>query len=104
MTVPSGTGIIRSGVKFLRAAVAAVLRDEFFARAEVEERVFALVDDENDVAAVAAVAARRSAVRDVLLAVERDASVAAVARLYIYFNVIVKICHYYSLTFNIIFK
>ena len=83
-------------VEFLRAAVAAVLRDEFFARAEIEERVFALVDDENDVAAVAAVAARRPAVRYVLLAVERDAPVAAVARLYVYFDVIVKICHVFT--------
>ena len=43
----------------------------------VEQRRLALVADEDDVASLAAVAARRAAEGDVLLAAERDAAVAA---------------------------
>ena len=105
---PVGDGNNKIGgvcaVEFFRAAVAAVLRNEFFARAEIEQGVLALVNYENDVSAVAAVAARRTAVRYVFFAVKRNASIAAVARLNVYFDVIVKICHSYTPILCISFK
>ena len=65
------------------AAVLAVRGAEVLLIAEVGERVKSLVDRENHVAALAAVAAVRTSVGHIFLGVKRGAAVAAVARLYI---------------------
>ena len=62
--------------------VAAALAAEFAVVAEGQERVQVLGGLQHDVAAVAAVAARRAAPRDVLLPAEGNAAVAAVAGLH----------------------
>ena len=66
-------------VLVLAAPVLATLGLEPARQRHVEERRLAGVAHEDDVAALAAVASRRAAVRDVLLAPERDAAVPAVA-------------------------
>ena len=68
----------------------AVLCAEMLFELELRKVVEIFVGEEYDVAAVAAVPAVGSAVRDVLFAMERDGSVAAVARLYEYLDVIQK--------------
>ena len=67
-----------------------VLCDEFTAVFEVQKRVLTLVNDKNDIAAFSAVAAVRSAVRNILFPVERHAAVSAVAGLDIDFYFIKK--------------
>lgn len=62
--------------------MASALRPELAIVAIAQQRVVVGVRLEINVAAVAAVAARRAAARDVLLPAERHAAVAAVARLY----------------------
>ena len=63
-------------MKFACLAVAAVCRDELFAVAEIEQGICALVDNENDIAAVTAVAAVGTAVGNVLFAAEGNTAVA----------------------------
>ena len=69
-------------------AVASALCGVFRVEAEMHQRVVALAGFHDDVAATAAVAARRAAARDILLAPECEASVAAVASLYTNFGFI----------------
>src|SRR6185312_6156515 len=69
-------------------AVASTLRRVFRIEAEVYQRVVTLAGFHDDVAAAAAVTARRASARDVLLAPEGEASVAAVAGLYANFGFI----------------
>ncbi len=61
-------------------SVASALRFVFRIEAEVHQRIVALAGLHDDVAALAAVSARRAAARDVLLPAEGHAAVAAVAR------------------------
>ena len=61
----------------------AVLGDEFSAIFKIEQGVFSLVDGENNVAALSAVAAVGAAVGNVFFTVERNASVSAVTCCYI---------------------
>ena len=61
--------------------MASALRLVFRIEAEVHQRVVALARFHDDVAALAAVAARRAAARHILLPAEGHAAVAAVARL-----------------------
>src|ERR1019366_700828 len=58
------------------ATVLAALAFQCALQGDVEQGRLALVADEDDVASLAAVAARRTAERDVLLPAERDAAVA----------------------------
>src|SRR6185437_10791565 len=69
-------------------SVASALRRVFRVEAEVHQSVVALAGFHDDVAATAAIAARRAAARDVLLAPESEASVAAVTGLYANFGFI----------------
>ena len=68
-------------VLVLDVAVLAVLRLELAVIAEIEQGIHVLVHDEDDVAAAAAVTARRASLRDELLAAERRLAVTAIARL-----------------------
>ncbi len=72
------------------AAVAAVhgLKHTFIP--EIHQRTHAFVADEHNVAALAAVAAVRSAVRNIFCAVKRNHAVAAVAALYMDFHPVYK--------------
>ena len=63
-------------------AVAAAIGFEFAVVAVAQKRVVVRICFDVDIAAVPAVAAGRSAARDVLLPAKRDAAIAAIARLY----------------------
>ena len=78
-------------MEFLPGSISAVLRHEAVLEAVGKQGVGIPIHAEHDVAAVAAVAAGGAAVRDVLLSVEGDGTVAAVACLYIYLDVIKEI-------------
>jgi hypothetical protein len=69
-------------------AVAAAIGFEFAVVAVAQQRVVVGIGFEVDAAAVAAIAAGRSAARNVFFAAERDAAVAAVAGLYEDFGLI----------------
>ena len=71
-------------------SVAAVFRYELMPIFECKQGVRAGINTENNVSAVSAVTTVRAAVRNVLLASERDRTVSTVARFYIYFYVIYK--------------
>ena len=73
-------------VELLALTVATVFGNELAMVTEVKERGRTAIHTEHDVAAVAAVAARRAASRHVLFAVERHSTVAAIARLYVNFG------------------
>ena len=68
----------------LALTVRARSRDVLALISEVHQRGHVVVDNENDIAALAAVAAVGTARSDILLAVERDGAVAAVSGLYRY--------------------
>lgn len=72
-------------VELASRTVAAVLCDKFALVAEGKQRVAAGIDAEDDAAALSAVAAVGSAVRDVFFTPEGHGSVAAVAGFYIDF-------------------
>ena len=78
-------------VEFLPGSVSAVLCHEAVLETVGKQGVGIPIHAEHDVAAVAAVAAGGAAVRDVLLPVEGDGTVAAVACLYVYLDVIKEI-------------
>ena len=76
---------------FVRAfAVTSALRFVFRIETEVHQRVVALAGFHNHVAALAAVAAGRSAARNELLAAKRHAAVSAAARIHPNFSLIDK--------------
>ena len=64
-------------------AVTAALGFMLGVEAEVQQRILVLVGDQVDVAAAAAIAAARPSARDELLPPERQAAIAAVARLHV---------------------
>ena len=72
-------------VELASRAVAAGKRDKFALVAESKQSIAAGVNAENNVSAPSAVAAVRSAVRDVFFTSEGDGSVTAVSRLDVYF-------------------
>ncbi|MPM78953.1 hypothetical protein SDC9_125968 [bioreactor metagenome] len=77
-------------MKFFRHSVFAVFGKKFMTIFEFYKCILALFNLENDASAVSAVAAAGSALGDIFFAVESDASVSAVAGLYIYITFIYK--------------
>ena len=90
MTVPSFNHKVVSAFPraVFRRALTAVFGKKVLFKFEIDKRIALFVGNKNDTAAVAAVAAVRSAVRHKLFAVKTDSSVAAVACLYENFYVI----------------
>jgi hypothetical protein len=86
-------------VKLAALAVAAILGYKLVAVFEGEKCVTALVNTEDDIAAVSAVSAVRTAVRNVFLSVKGNCSVAAVSCLYVYSYIIYK--HIFTSKFQI---
>ena len=84
--------VCRFAVELRVFAVIAVLRYEFSAVFEVQKGVYAFVNDESDVAAVASVASVGAAPCDIFFTVERNAAVTAVTGFYINFYVVDKHC------------
>ena len=87
-----------SSVKFRFHTVAAVRSDVFFSVTEVKQGVLALFYNKNYIAAVAAVAAVGTSVRNIFFPVNRNTAVTAVAGFYVYLHMIIKICHMFILS------
>ena len=87
-----------SSVKFRFHTVAAVRSDVFFSVTEVKQGVLALFYNKNYIAAVAAVAAVGTSVRNIFFPVKRNTAVTAVAGFYVYLHMIIKICHMFILS------
>jgi hypothetical protein len=68
--------------------MASALRGMLGIEAKLQQRILMAARDESDIAAAPAIAAARTAARDVLLAPEREAAVAAVPCLHRYFSFI----------------
>ena len=103
----AGNADIKALAVLARAALALTVRarsgDVFTLVSEVHQRGHIVIDNENDISALAAVAAVGTACRDVFLAVERDGSVAAVSGLYRYPCLVNKRGSHISPHYNICF-
>ena len=80
----------RGAVLQRTAAAAAAARLDALIRAERRQIAEVVIRDEHDVAARTAVAAVRSSLRNVLLAAEREAAVAAATRLHVKSDAVVE--------------